>query len=122
MTPLLHTLSKEERLSGKTTISALLKDGKWGTLQPVKYCFLYPSKEGCNRILVCAPKKYFKRAVKRNLIKRRIREAYRLQKEILKVKGIDIMFYYNSQDIVSFQFLFEVMGQILKEINGRANS
>lgn len=37
-------------------------------------------------LLISVPKKRFKRAVKRNLVKRQIREAYRMHKDILTEK------------------------------------
>ena len=64
------------------------------------------------RILVSVPKRYFKRAVKRNLLKRRIREAYRLQ----KIAGVDIMFQYNSQEIADSATIFKEIGDILGRI------
>ena len=64
------------------------------------------------RILVSVPKRFFKRAVKRNLLKRRIREAYRLQ----KIAGVDIMFQYNSQEIADSATIFKEIGDILGRI------
>ena len=51
------------------------------------------------RILISVPKRFFKRAVKRNLLKRRIREAYRVQ----KVAGVDILFQYASEELADFE-------------------
>ena len=34
-----HTLPKEERLCGKTTVSALISDGKWGATAHLRYCW-----------------------------------------------------------------------------------
>ena len=64
------------------------------------------------RILVSVPKRFFKRAVKRNLLKRRIREAYRQQ----KIDGVDVMFQYNSQEIADSATIFREIGAILKRI------
>ena len=114
------TLPKAERLSSKTAISSLVSSGKWGILQPVRYCFVRNNGSDVNRILVSVPKKFFKRAVKRNLVKRRMRECYRLQKDLLNVRGLDIMFVYNSSDIVAFGFLKDLFAHILTEIDKRA--
>ena len=53
------------------------------------------------------PKRYFKRAVKRNLLKRRIREAWRLSKPLDANPadahyGIDLLIQYNSEEIADF--------------------
>jgi len=64
------------------------------------------------RILVSVPKRFFKRAVKRNLLKRRIREAYRQQ----KIDGVDVLFQYNSQEIADSATIFKEIGAILKRI------
>ena len=63
------TLSKEERLSGKTAVAALMTEGSWAHYGHFKYCILRHDGEGLNRIMVSVPKKHFKRAVKRNLLK-----------------------------------------------------
>lgn len=64
------------------------------------------------RILVSVPKRCFKRAVKRNLLKRRIREAYRIR----KMAGVDIMFQYNSADIADFAAVQADIAAILSRI------
>ena len=57
--------------------------------------------------MVSVPKRNFKRAVKRNLFKRRIREAYRTSKTLLPVSaengGTDILFIYNTKELKDFQ-------------------
>ena len=114
-----HTLPKEERLSGKTAVSSLISSGRWGMQGPVKFCYVRHAEGGLNRIMVSVPKKHFKRAVKRNLLKRRLREAYRLQKGLLTAGGIDLMLFYNSQEIASTEELAGTVALILKEIDKR---
>ena len=112
-----HTLPKEERLCGKTTVSALISDGKWGTTAHLRYCWAAGRESGCNRLMVAVPKKYFKRAVRRNLLKRRLREAYRLQKELLTGTGIDLMLSYSHAEIADFATLYAEVADILTRIS-----
>lgn len=111
-----NTLSKEERLCGKTAVSALVSSGKWGGFGHFKYCVLSPGGASFNRIMVSVPKKFFKRAVKRNLLKRRIREAYRTQKTLLEACPVDVLFQYNSQEIIPFSDIREEVAAILGRI------
>lgn len=113
-----NTFRKEERLCGKTGVSALIAGGRWGMTAHIKYCWKASGTEGVNRIMVSVPKKYFKRAVKRNLLKRRIREAYRTQKSLLNRTGTDVLFQYNSANPVPYDTVREEVAAILKKISG----
>ena len=117
--PQAHTLSKEERLCGKTNVAALLSDGKWGATAHLRYCWAAGREGDLNRIMVAVPKRTFKRAVKRNLLKRRIREAYRLQKELLTGSGVDILFSYSHSEIADFQTLYAEVADILGRIDAK---
>ena len=112
-----HTLPKEERLCGKTTVSALISDGKWGTTAHLRYCWAAGRDSGVNRLMVAVPKKFFKRAVRRNLLKRRLREAYRLQKELLPGTGIDLMLSYSHPEVADYATLFAEVTDILTRIS-----
>lgn len=109
-----HTLSKEERLSGKVSIEALVKGGRWKGTEHLKACILCGTGSGLNRIIISVPKKNFKRAVKRNLLKRRMRESYRLQKELLQASNTDILFVYNSTEVLDFKTIFAEVGDLLR--------
>ena len=82
-----YTLSKAERLCSKKLIERLFAGGnKSFPAFPLRvvYMPLDIEDEGAEvSILVSVPKKRFKRAVKRNLVKRQVREAYRRNKYIL---------------------------------------
>ena len=73
---------KREKLTGKKQIEELFRNGSSFYLSPL--LLKYSRDEGdYHRVLCTVSKKNFKRAVDRNLIKRRLREAYRLNKSII---------------------------------------
>ena len=76
------TLKKTERISLQKEIDCLFKQGNAFISYPLRVVYLEqkPSSEALIAVLVSAPKKKFKRAVKRNRMKRLIREAYRQKK------------------------------------------
>lgn len=89
---------KAEKLKQQNQIKTLFTQGKTLKHPPIKLVFSVldekPSKVG-----VSVPKRYFKKAVDRNRIKRQIREAYRLHKMILNdtKESYALMFIYLSQ-------------------------
>ncbi|MBR1794900.1 MAG: ribonuclease P protein component [Bacteroidales bacterium] len=112
------TLPKTERLCGKKPVAALMDRGKGGVSGCLRYRFLRregPEADAPARILVSVPKRNFKRAVKRNLLKRRIRESYRLQKDLLSSPA-DVMFVYLPREVLPFEEIFASMAAVLKEI------
>lgn len=110
-------LCKEERLCGKTTVAALLENGHWGGTPHMKYCWAPRGEDAeFSRIMTGVPKKFFKRAVKRNLLKRRMREAYRTQKA-LAAKPVDVMFVYNSAEVAEYATIRTEMASILCKIS-----
>ena len=109
-----HGLSKEERICSKKDIAALLASGKWCGSGVLKACYS-PNGLEISRIMVSVPKRLFKRAVKRNLLKRRIRESYRLQKELLE-GGYDVLFQYNSADVAEFAAICDDVAAVLRRV------
>lgn len=81
-----NTLCKEERLHGRDAVEKLFKDAGSRSMVafPVRvvYVLTPPQTDTCvnTRMLVSVPKRQFKRAVKRNRVKRQVREAYRKHK------------------------------------------
>lgn len=76
------TLSKSERLNKKLVIDRLFAGGSKSLLAfPLRVVYMPVEPEGERvSILISVPKKRFRRAVKRNRIKRQVREAYRKNK------------------------------------------
>jgi ribonuclease P protein component len=112
-----HTLPKKERLCGKTRITRLLEEGKHGNIPGFRFCYLVSNEHDYNRIMVSVPKKIFKRAVKRNLLKRRMRESWRLNKETLSATGIDILFTYATKEILDQGEIQSAIIKIIEKIN-----
>ena len=89
--------------------------------EPLRYCFLSGNGLGFNRIIVSVPKKFFKRAVKRNLLKRRLREAYRTQKSLLPSSaGVDLLLSYSSAGILSSAEIRECVAAVLRQVAVRS--
>ncbi len=84
-----NTLSKSERLSSESRMDTLFGEGRKGSAGPLKFCWLAVAGDGEAgvSVLFSVPKKAFKRAWKRNLIKRRMRESYRQRKHSLTTRA-----------------------------------
>ena len=110
-----ETLSKSQRLCGKKAVEALFGQGKGGVKGCLRYRYVQREEEGPSRILVSVPKRSFKRAVKRNLLKRRIREAYRRQKALLPAR-MDILFIYNAPEVLPYADIYADMTEVLSSV------
>ncbi len=111
-------LPKQERICGKVTIGKLLAEGRYGYAGALKYCWLAPNGENVSRVMVSVSKRFFKRAVKRNLLKRRLREAYRTRKGLLPA-GVDVMLVYNTREVLSSAEIAALVESALLDIAGR---
>lgn len=114
-----YTFTKDERLSPSRTIDRLFNSGKTSVLYPFKVCWMevddvsgYPV-----RVLISVPLKQIKKASERNRIKRKIREAYRLNKHILSgklksvKKSIVLAYIYTGADVSGQEMIEEKLKQ-----------
>lgn len=120
------TLKKHEILRSKNNIKELFDDGSSLFLYPFKVYFLPKPTQKTNQILFSVSKKYFKKAVDRNLIRRRMREAYRLNKSILNHEQMDsfslsIALIYISKLKLPFSDIETKLKQVFVRLNKTDN-
>ena len=117
------TLCRAERLRGEKLISNLFDNGQSFFQMPYRVFWIKIDEQGLYpvRFAVSVPKRRFKGAVKRNLLKRRTREVFRINRQILDktitVAGhIHLMVIYTSDSLLPYAELEDAMKKILHRI------
>lgn len=122
----MNTLRKAERLYSKIVIEKMFAGGASRSFSVFPLRAVYMSvdrQEVPASILISVPKKRFKRAVKRNRVKRQIREVYRKNKQPLldglqsRGQRLAIAFIYLSDELVATAELEEKMKTALSRIS-----
>ena len=96
------SFSKGERLKNKKIIDHIFKTGKKISLFPFDFRYLKKENDSINEVLISVSKSKINSSVKRNLLKRRIRESYRLNKSLINGHGYYMAFIYSSSKILSY--------------------
>lgn len=121
-----YTLGKTERLKSRKAIDLLFKTGKSFSVFPFRVVFsknVFNEKHFSN--LQCAfsvSKRYFKKAVDRNRIKRLMREAYRLQKNELQTRlneqkqSLHVFIMFTGNELPQYDVVFTKMGNVVKKL------
>lgn len=131
-----QTLTRAERLRSLKVIRRLFEEGRSGFVYPFRYLWLAAEDEGATEIdkasateivsggvevLFSVPKRFLKRANKRNLVRRRAKEAYRLGKgEIVAAAGkrkVRIALVYSTKKIHEYRTINNAIERILGEIS-----
>lgn len=123
-----YRLRKEERLNSRILIEKLFTGGsKSLPVFPLRIVYMFVEGEHLPSVslLISVPKKRFKRAVKRNRIKRQIREAYRKNKQILterlneSQKKMAIAFIWLDNELHSTQEIEAKVRKLLQLLSER---
>lgn len=115
---------KKEHLCGEIRIGKLFVEGTAFIVYPLRVVYRISDETDVPvRVMVAAPKKRFKSAVKRNRLKRLMRESYRLNKSILIDKciekniNIQIAFNYVADVELDFKTIQAKMRSALTKIS-----
>ncbi|MDO5760983.1 MAG: ribonuclease P protein component [Bacteroidota bacterium] len=114
---------KKERLCTKDRIERLFSQGKAFISYPfsVRYS-ICKEKRGELGVLIVCSKRYQKRAVDRNYIKRRIREAWRLNNSSLKTRlmenkvNMDVSLSFVSKELYNYHDIEQQIQKILQNL------
>jgi ribonuclease P protein component len=122
----MYTFTKEERLCNKRLIDELFHNGSSFLCYPFKASWLLMTEpqQVPAQIVFSVSKKRYKRAVDRNLIKRRMREAYRLSKQQQLYdqlnnadKRIILSVGYIGKEIAPYELVEKKMLKLLTQLN-----
>lgn len=130
-----NTLCKKERLHGRNAVDELFKKAGSHSMVafPLRVVYALTEKESPHdasvKMLVSVPKKHFKRAVKRNRVKRQVREAYRTRKhdlvELLDSydgKSLSLAFIWLDDNLHSSKTVGKKVERLLLRIRERISA
>jgi ribonuclease P protein component len=118
----MQTFTKSERLCSKVIMDKMFEKGKVIVVPSFKLIWL-KAEEGAGQpvqIVISVPKRNFKRAVDRNLLKRRIREVYRKNKETIysRINGqtFYLMLIFTGKEIIEYKEAEEKIIKLLQRL------
>ena len=116
-----NRLPKSEKLRSFGAIRRLFTEGRGGFVYPLRYVVYAESAEKMEaEILFSTPKKFLKRANKRNKVRRRMREAYRLNKALLLTsdtpRQLQVALIYSSKEVLDYKTIENATKRILENL------
>lgn len=115
-----QSFRKEERLKSARDIDALFEAGSGAKVYPLAIRYRQSDSLACHQVAFSVPKRRIKLAVKRNLIKRRMREAYRLNKPALPPGGTgcwQMMLIYLAPEELDYEQIERAWRKICLRLN-----
>ena len=117
----MNSLTKPERLRRYGAIRRLFAEGRTGFVYPFRYVYYVEESASAEAaLLFSTPKKFHKRANKRNLIRRRMREAYRLNKQLLisnlGTHRIEVALIYSTKSVHDYKHIENGVQKVLQQI------
>lgn len=118
---------KSHKLCGETTVDRLFREGVGFSRFPLRVVYIVNDEprngEAPLRMMVSVGKKRFKRAVKRNRVKRLVREAWRLRMADVEaamkaadIKGLHVAFVFLSNELPSFADVDAAMAKAVDKL------
>lgn len=113
---------KDKKLKGRKKIENLFHSGRKLRNYPITAVYLFSPGDFSFQVGFSVPKRLFKKAVDRNQIKRRMREAFRLNQHKLKHNGnLDIMLIYTSGKIKDYASVEKSILSLIDSLNAASN-
>ena len=114
-------LPKSEKLHSFGAIRRLFTEGRGGFIYPLRYMvYAEAADEMTAEILFSTPKKFLKRANKRNKVRRRMRESYRLNKSLLldsaEPRHLQVAIIYSSKEVLDYKTIENATKRILEKL------
>lgn len=118
----MQTFTKSERLCSKVIIDKVFASGKQIVGPSFKLIWMKAEEKDVEpvQILISVPKRNFKKAVDRNKLKRRIREVYRKNKNLvyneIQSQTFYLMLIYTGKNMIEYKEIEEKIIKLLQRL------
>jgi ribonuclease P protein component len=124
-----NSFGRTEKLKSEKSITELFESGKSLSSPPIRLIYLFKSHIENNNVKTgfAVSKKNFRKAVDRNLIKRRMREAYRLKRGSFineinnSSSGLVMIFVYQAKEIADYNVISNCIKELLTKLSAKTN-
>ena len=127
-----NTLGRTERIKSRKQIETLFGGGRSRSMASYPLRLVYMTEDADNAdhtglmMMVSVSKRHFKRAVKRNRVKRQVREAYRLNKRLLlpaterlSGKTLSMAFIWLADELMPSERVEKSVTNLMQRLNER---